>query len=62
MGVLDTNGQLQFAQTYSLAKGIKELGIKGEQVAMKEMQKLHESKVLTPIDINELTSLDARGH
>jgi hypothetical protein len=58
MGALDTNDHHQFAQIYSLAKGIKELGTKGEQAAMKEMQQLHEHEVFTPIDINELTSLE----
>jgi hypothetical protein len=60
MGALDTNGHHQFEQASSLAKGIKEFGIKGEQAAMKEMQQLHERKVFTPIDINELTSLERK--
>ena len=50
----------QFAQTFSLNKGIKEFGNKGYQAAHKEMKQLHNRIVFKPILIEELTSIEKR--
>ena len=44
-----------FAQTYSLKKGIKKFGERGENAASKEIKQLHDRKVFDPIDYDELT-------
>jgi hypothetical protein len=50
----------QFAQTYSLMKGIKEFGDKGCQAAHNEMKQLHNCIVFNPITIEELLTLERR--
>jgi hypothetical protein len=50
----------QFAQTYSLMKGIKEFGDKGCQAAHNEMKQLHDHIVFKPITIEELSTLERR--
>lgn len=49
----------QFAQTYSLMKGIKKFGDRGTQAAIAEMKQLHDRMCFHPIDINKLPP-DAR--
>jgi hypothetical protein len=50
----------QFAQTYSLTKGIKTFGEKGRQAAHEEMKQLHERIVFKPIKVEELTAVERR--
>jgi hypothetical protein len=48
----------QFAQTYSLIKGIKDFGNKGHQAAHKEMKQLHNCIVFKPILVEVLTAVE----
>jgi hypothetical protein len=48
----------QFAQAYSLMKGIKEFGYKGRQATHNEMKQLHDRIVFKPIAIKELSTLE----
>jgi hypothetical protein len=50
----------QFAQTYSLMKGIKEFGDKCHQAAYNEMKQLHDRIVFKPIAIEELSTIEKR--
>ena len=50
----------QFAQTYSLIKGIKAFGDKGHQAAHNEMKQLHDRIVFKPILIEELTTIEQK--
>jgi hypothetical protein len=50
----------QFAQTYSLTKGIKTFGEKGRQAAHEEMKQLHDRIVFKPIKVEELTAVERR--
>jgi hypothetical protein len=51
---------MQFAQTYSLAKGIKAFGADGHQAAKKEMKQLHNHVVFIPLLVKELTQIEKR--
>jgi hypothetical protein len=51
----------QFAQTYSLKKGIKEFGERGYKAAHKEMKQRHDRVVFIPILIEELKHVKRRG-
>ena len=51
----------QFAQTYSLIKGIKAFGNKGHQPAHNEMKQLHNHIVFTPILVEELTTVKQKS-
>jgi hypothetical protein len=50
----------QFAQTYSLSKGIKTFSKKGCQAAHKEMKQLHNRVVFKPIKVEELITIKRR--
>jgi Reverse transcriptase (RNA-dependent DNA polymerase) len=50
----------QFAQTYSLMRGIKTFGDKGRQAAHEEMKQLHDRVVFKPIAIEKLSSIEKR--
>jgi hypothetical protein len=50
----------QFAQTYSLSKGIKTFGEKRRQAAHEEMKQLHDCIVFKPIKVEELTAVEQR--
>ena len=50
----------QFAQTFSLNKGIKEFGDRGHQAAFEEMKQLHDRVVFLPIKIEDLTPIERR--
>jgi hypothetical protein len=50
----------QFAQTYSLMKGIKEFGDKGRQATHNKMKQLHDRIVFKPIAIEELSAIEKR--
>ena len=50
----------QFAQTYSLSKGIKTFGKKGRKAAHEEMKQLHDRIVFKPIKVEELTAVEQR--
>jgi hypothetical protein len=49
-----------FAQTFSLKKGIKVFGEKGEEAAYKEMKQLHDRVVFEPIKIHEMTPIERK--
>jgi hypothetical protein len=49
-----SNQAHQFAQTYTLGKGLKKFGQKGRQAAFKEMKHLHDRMVFKPIRVEEL--------
>ena len=55
-----TSMNYQFAQTFSLNKGIKEFGNKGYQAAHKKIKQLHNRIVFKPILIEKLTSIKKR--
>ena len=49
-----TNDQtVNFFQTYSLKKGIKQLGDRGNIAAHKEMKQLHDREFLNPFDLKK---------
>jgi hypothetical protein len=50
----------QFAQTYSLKKGIKEFGKRGHKAAHKEMKQLQDRVVFIPIFIEQLTHIERK--
>jgi hypothetical protein len=50
----------QFAQIYSLKKGIKEFGERGHKAAHEEMKQQHDRVVFIPILIKELTHVKRR--
>jgi hypothetical protein len=50
----------QFAQTYSLKRGVKEFGERGHKAAHKKMKQLHNRVVFIPILIEELTHVERR--
>jgi hypothetical protein len=50
----------QFAQTYSLIKGIKEFGDKGCQAAHNKMKQLHNCIIFKLIAIEELSTIEKR--
>ena len=52
-----TNFNYIFAQTYSLAKGIKEFGDRKSQAAYSKMKQLHDCSVFKPIQVNKLLSI-----
>ena len=56
----DSKKALQFAQTYSLAKGMKKFGQKGRDAAYNELKQLHDRVVFRPISVKELTALEKR--
>ena len=35
---------------YSMAKGLKEFGVKGEEAVMTEIKQLHDSEVIIPVE------------
>ena len=49
-----------FAQTYSLAKGIKVFGNRGLKAAYNKMRQLHDRCVFKPINVNELSTIKRR--
>ena len=50
----------QFAQTYTLQKGIKKSGIEAKRAAFKEMKQLHERMVFVPIKVESLTKQERK--
>jgi wyosine [tRNA(Phe)-imidazoG37] synthetase (radical SAM superfamily) len=51
---------IQFVQTYSLAKGIKAFGAEEHQAAHEEMKQLHNHVVFIPLLVEELTQIEKR--
>jgi hypothetical protein len=52
--------KIQFAQTYSLAKGIKAFGANGHQAAHEEMKQLQDRVVFILLLVEELTQIEKR--
>ena len=50
----------QFAQSYTLQKGLKKFGIKGKRATYKEMQQLHDCIVFEPIKVEYLTEKERK--
>jgi hypothetical protein len=55
-----TSMNYSFAQTYSLAKGIKVFGDRGSRAAYDEMKQLHDQCIFKPINVNELSTIERR--
>jgi hypothetical protein len=55
-----TNINYTFAQTYSLAKGIKVFAERGLKAAYNEMKQLHNQCVFKPINVNKLSTIERR--
>jgi hypothetical protein len=51
---------MQFAQTYSLAKGIKAFGADVHQAAHEKMQQVHDCVVFIPLLVEELTPIERK--
>jgi hypothetical protein len=47
----------QFLQTFSLKRGLKDFGAKGEDAAFKEMKQLHDRIVLEPIQLTHMNAV-----
>ena len=52
---LNTDTALSFAETYSLTKGVRVLGERGEQAAYGEVNQLHQWGVFNPVDVSKLS-------
>jgi hypothetical protein len=55
---VETNDQ--FLQTFSLKRGIKEFGAKGEDAAFNEMKQLHDRVVFEPIKLADMKTLERK--
>jgi hypothetical protein len=47
-------------QTFSLMRGLKQFGDKGQQAAVKEMKQRYERAVFEPINIDDLTPIEKK--
>jgi hypothetical protein len=47
--------KLSFLETYSLKRGLKQFGKRGEEAALGEMKQLHDRGVFAPVDVKSLT-------
>ena len=57
---LNDETAMSFAETYSLAKGMKVLGKRGEEAAFGEVDQLHKRGVFNPIDVSKLLPEEKR--
>ena len=55
---LNAEGGVSFAETFSLKKGIKVLGEKGEKAAFDEVNQLHQRGCFSPVDVKSLSKED----
>jgi len=51
---------MQFIQTYSLKRGLKQFGERGYEAAFGEMKQLHDRSCFTPIDVSNLTEVERK--
>jgi len=60
LAVMTNDQTVNFLQTYSLKKGIKQFGDRSKIAAHKEMKQLHDRAVFEPIRLEDMTQLERK--